>query len=92
MTAANIAPTEFPAPLVANQRMLQTMMPSKIPTGPWRAPGSNTIAFAVQSFLHECAVAANRDYRDFLLEVMGDAADGDRGQPALAATPVARPT
>jgi isoquinoline 1-oxidoreductase beta subunit len=71
MTAANIAPTEFPAPLVANQRMLQTMMPTKIPTGPWRAPGSNTIAFAVQSFLHECAAAANRDYRDFLLEVMG---------------------
>ncbi len=58
------------------------MMPSKIPTGPWRAPGSNTIAFAVQSFLHECAVAANRDHRDFLLEVMGDAADGDRaGNP-----------
>ena len=51
--------------------MVQTMMPSKIPTGPWRAPGSNTIAFAVQSFLHECAVAANRDHRDFLLEVMG---------------------
>jgi isoquinoline 1-oxidoreductase subunit beta len=71
MTAANIAPTEFPAPLVANQRMLQTMMPTKIPTGPWRAPGSNTIAFAVQSFLHECAAAANRDHRDFLLEVMG---------------------
>jgi isoquinoline 1-oxidoreductase beta subunit len=68
----NIAPTEFPAPLVANQRMLQTMIPSKIPTGPWRAPGSNTIAFAVQSFLHECAVATNRDHRDFLLEVMGE--------------------
>ena len=25
----------------ANQRMLQSMIPSKIPTGPWRAPGSN---------------------------------------------------
>jgi isoquinoline 1-oxidoreductase beta subunit len=67
----NIAPTEFPAPLVANQRMQQSLIASKIPTGPWRAPGSNTIAFAVQSFLHECAVAANRDHRDFLLEVMG---------------------
>jgi len=81
MTAANIAPTEFPAPLVANQRMLQTMMPSKIPTGPWRAPGSNTIAFAVQSFLHECAVAANRDYRDFLLDVMGTPRMAIEGNP-----------
>jgi isoquinoline 1-oxidoreductase beta subunit len=26
----------------------------------------------VQSFLHECAVAANRDYRDFLLDVLGE--------------------
>jgi len=81
VTGGNIAPTEFPAPLVANQRMLQTMMPSKIPTGPWRAPGSNTIAFAVQSFLHECAVAANRDYRDFLLEVMGTPRMAIEGNP-----------
>jgi isoquinoline 1-oxidoreductase beta subunit len=72
VVGGNIAPTEFPAVNVANNRMLQTMMPSKIPTGPWRAPGSNTIAFAVQSFLHECAVAANRDHVEFLLEVMGE--------------------
>ena len=56
----------------ANQRMLQSMIPSKIPTGPWRAPGSNVIAFCVQSFLHECAVAANRDYVDFLVDLMGE--------------------
>jgi isoquinoline 1-oxidoreductase beta subunit len=52
--------------------MLQSMISSRIPTGPWRAPGSNTIAFAVQSFLHECAVAASRDHVEFLLEVMGE--------------------
>jgi isoquinoline 1-oxidoreductase subunit beta len=72
MRSANLSPTEFPAMILANNRMLQSLIPSKIPTGPWRAPGSNAIAFAVQSFLHECAVAANRDYRDFLLEVMGE--------------------
>jgi isoquinoline 1-oxidoreductase beta subunit len=77
----NIAPTEFPAPLVANQRMQQSLIASKIPTGPWRAPGSNTIAFAVQSFLHECAVAANRDHRDFLLEVMGPPRMAIEGNP-----------
>jgi isoquinoline 1-oxidoreductase beta subunit len=72
MRSANIAPTEFPAPLVGNQRMLQSLIASQVPSGPWRAPGSNAIAFAVQSFLHECAVAANRDYRDFLLDIMGE--------------------
>ena len=72
MVAANIAPTEFPANVLANQRMLQSLISSKIPTGPWRAPGSNAIAFAVQSFLHECAVAANRDHVEFLLDVMGE--------------------
>lgn len=72
MRSANLAPTEFPASVVANQRMLQSLIASRVPTGPWRAPGSNAIAFAVQSFLHECAVAANRDYRDFLLDVMGE--------------------
>jgi isoquinoline 1-oxidoreductase beta subunit len=64
--------TEFPANVLGNQRMGQSMIPSKIPTGPWRAPGSNVIAFCTQSFLHECAVAANRDYVDFLVEVMGE--------------------
>ncbi len=72
VTGGNIAPTEFPAPLVANQRMQQSFIASKIPTGPWRAPGSNTIAFCVQSFLNECAVAANRDHVEFLLEIMGE--------------------
>jgi isoquinoline 1-oxidoreductase beta subunit len=72
VSGGNLAATEFPAQVVANNKMLQSMIASKIPTGPWRAPGSSAIAFAVQSFLHECAVAANRDYRDFLLAVMGE--------------------
>jgi len=53
-------------------RVTQTKLPLKIPTGPWRAPGSCALAFAIQSFLHECAVAANRDHLEFLLEVMGE--------------------
>ena len=72
VSAATIDKTEFPANVLANQRMVQSMIPSKIPTGPWRAPGSNVIAFCVQSFLHECAVAANRDYVDFLVDLMGE--------------------
>jgi len=30
------------------------------------------IAFCIQSFLNECAVAAKRDYVDFLVDVMGE--------------------
>jgi isoquinoline 1-oxidoreductase beta subunit len=70
--AANLDKAEFPANVLANQRMLQSLIPSRIPTGPWRAPGSNVIAFCVQSFLNECSVAAKRDYVDFLVELMGD--------------------
>jgi isoquinoline 1-oxidoreductase beta subunit len=69
--AANIDKAEFPANVLTNQRMLQSLIPSRIPTGPWRAPGSNVIAFCVQSFLAECAAAANRDYVGFLVELMG---------------------
>ncbi len=71
MLAANLDKAEFPANVLANQRMLQSLIPSKIPTGPWRAPGSNVIAFCMQSFLSECAAAANRDYVEFLVELMG---------------------
>jgi isoquinoline 1-oxidoreductase beta subunit len=62
--------SEFPAPMVANARITRTQLPSGIPSGWWRAPGSNVIAFAVQSFIHELAVAANRDHLEFLLELM----------------------
>ncbi len=72
VSAANLSPQEFPANVLDNARISQSVLASGIPTGPWRAPGSNAIAFAVQSFMHECSVAAKRDHLEFLLEVMGD--------------------
>jgi isoquinoline 1-oxidoreductase beta subunit len=71
-SGGDINPEEFPALLLPNVRLTQTKLPLAIPTGPWRAPRSNSIAFAVQSFLHECSVAANRDHLEFLLEIMGE--------------------
>jgi isoquinoline 1-oxidoreductase subunit beta len=62
---------EFPAPLLEHARLSTSMLPLKTPCGPWRAPRSNAIAFATQSFLHECAVAAGRDHLAFLLEIFG---------------------
>jgi len=71
-SGGDMSPDEFPAQVLPNARLTQTKLPLKIPTGPWRAPRSCSIAFATQSFLHECAVAANRDHLEFLLEVMGE--------------------
>lgn len=61
-----------PGPFIPNYRITQTLLPWGTPCGPWRAPGSNVIAFAHQCFLHELAVAAGRDHMAFLLELMGE--------------------
>jgi isoquinoline 1-oxidoreductase subunit beta len=71
-SGADWAPTLFPAENVANFQLSHTLLPLKTPTGPWRAPRSNSIAWVIQSFMHELAVAAGRDHREFLLEVMGE--------------------
>jgi isoquinoline 1-oxidoreductase beta subunit len=66
------APTEFPMLNVPNVRGTRTLLPIKTPTGPWRAPGANTMSWPVQSFLHELSHAAGRDHVEFLIEIMGE--------------------
>jgi len=73
--------SEFPAPLIANAEISQTLLKIGTPCGPWRAPGSNVFAFAIQSFIHELAVAANRDHLEFLLEIMGEPKWLDENNP-----------
>ena len=63
---------QFPGLSLPNYQLSHTLLPIKTPTGPWRAPRSCSVAWVIQSFLHELAVAANRDHRDFLLEIMGE--------------------
>ena len=62
---------EFPAQLVDNFHLGQSLLPLNTRCGLWRAPGSNAMAWAVQCFLHELAVAAGRDHLEVLLEVLG---------------------
>ena len=72
VVAAKIQPADqFPAELVANVRVGQTMMPLATPTGDLRSPRANAQGFTLQSFLHEAAVAGKRDHVEFLLEVLG---------------------
>ena len=63
-------PGEFPALAVQDVKVTQTLLPFDTPMGAWRAPQSNGIAFATQSFLHELSVAAGRDHTEFLLELL----------------------
>jgi isoquinoline 1-oxidoreductase beta subunit len=62
---------EVPEGLIDNYKLSQSLLPLGTPTGPWRAPRSNAIAFAVQSFMHELSNAAGRDHVEFLLELIG---------------------
>ena len=63
---------QFPGLNLPNYQLSHTLLPIKTPTGPWRAPRSCSVAWVIQCFLHELAVAAGRDHRDVLLEVMGE--------------------
>ena len=63
---------EFPSNMLADLQFTQSMMPLRVPTGPWRSPRANGIAFAVQSFIDEISKAAGRDHMEFLLEILGE--------------------
>jgi len=63
----------FPAGAVDNYLAENHSLDSNISTGAWRAPRSNFIACAEQSFLDEVAEAAGKDPIDFRLELFDKA-------------------
>jgi isoquinoline 1-oxidoreductase beta subunit len=79
VSGSRFSATQFPLLNVDNAYASKTMFDIDTPCGPWRAPGSNTTAFVIQSFLDELAHAGGRDYLDFLLEVMGEPIWFDEG-------------
>lgn len=72
---------EFPAGLVDNLLLGQTNMETTITTGPLRAPFSNALAFASQSFLDEVARAGGRDLPSLLLDMLGEPRALPSGRP-----------
>jgi len=69
--AADLPATEVPARLISDLTYEQTVLPLGVSTGPMRAPNSNSLAFAHQSFIDELAHAAGKDPLQFQLDLLG---------------------
>jgi isoquinoline 1-oxidoreductase subunit beta len=70
--SAGIGATEFPARFIPNFALDASVIALGVPTGALRAPGSNGIAYATQSFIDELAAAAGKDPLEFRLDILSN--------------------
>jgi isoquinoline 1-oxidoreductase beta subunit len=80
-----LTPDDLPGRFLSNYLLQTGTISNSVPMGAWRAPGDNTFAWVMGSFLDELAHAGGRDMVDFSLELFGDRkmvpASGARGAP-----------
>ncbi|MBI1339015.1 molybdopterin-dependent oxidoreductase [bacterium] len=74
--SAQLSPAEFPAGFIPAHSYGMSMIEFGVPTGPLRAPESNGVCFAYQSFLDEVAHAAGKDPLAFRLELLSAQTEG----------------
>lgn len=70
VSGAGLSPNHYPAGLVPNFRLRQSIIETNVPTGPWRSPGHSAYCWAYQSFFDEVALAAGRDQLEFRLDLL----------------------
>jgi isoquinoline 1-oxidoreductase beta subunit len=70
ISGASLSRNHYPAGLVPNFRLRQSIIECHIPTGPWRSPGHSAYCFAYQGFFDEVALAAGRDMLEFRLDLL----------------------
>ncbi|MEM9337416.1 MAG: molybdopterin cofactor-binding domain-containing protein [Bacteroidota bacterium] len=75
-----VFPNRFPAGTVADYKAETVNLKTNVSTGAWRAPRSNFIAGAEQSFLDEVAEAAGKDPIEFRLELFERAISNPVGE------------
>ncbi|GAA4087206.1 xanthine dehydrogenase family protein molybdopterin-binding subunit [Mucilaginibacter panaciglaebae] len=75
-------PDGFPAASIANYRADNHGLKTNIQTGPWRAPTSNSVAFADESFLDELAHDMKKDPVALRLELIEKAKSQPVGKGA----------
>lgn len=69
----------FPAACLSNYKVTSATLESNITTGAWRAPITNFLAYAEQSFIDEVADAVGKDPVDFRIELLQNAIDNPVG-------------
>lgn len=86
-TAADVGRGELPAGFIPNFLLERTILPTNMPFGFWRAPGSCALAWVYQSFIDELAHAAKQDPLKFRLDLLADEVKAKPDKPGKDGKP-----
>ena len=67
---AGLTDSPYAMTVIPNVRIESRKLPMHILTGPYRAPGYNSFAFMMESFIDECAAAAQVDPLEYRLNLL----------------------